>query len=723
MATAGELDQVFGDYRSLLRAHLPAVQGIHCYGPDGSTVWTESSGAGRELSGRFGRTLLDQLSAASTGSLRAELDGGLAYLISLRNEKAEHIGTVALLVPADADVAALSPERCAELVLPATRTLERELSLRVRLLEAYRRLGVQAAEERLLHEVERTIQGPPDCTAMLKRILALCRQYLQVTSAGLLISDKSIALAAGTGFSRAELVRFLGAAEVAEDQASTGLEDSDVYTGLIRNANGSTAGVLVLAGWKGNGLEFSLRRRSRVGRYLVSHIESVLERSYDSLTGLAAWPAFEMLMAEKAGADPGQTTALLYFDIDRLHLANDTLGRETGDRVLQTFAAILRDELAGHDVARISGDHFAAMLQGTDLQVARHAGERIAARFALEEFGQDDRRYRASVSVGIGNSSAVDGGELADGGALATAKVACSAAKDRGRGRVEVYEPTDLSIVRRFDDIQVVGYIRNAIDRGRLTLLGQPIVRIKDPLDGYRYFEVLVRLLDGDNRQVSPSEFISAAERYQLMEDLDRWVVTNTLALLGSSAIELKAAKARFAINLSGQSLGSEAFLGFVQQQLASSRVPPEMICFEITETVAVANLQRAQIFMHTLRKTGCRFSLDDFGTGLSSFSYLKLFPVDTLKIDGSFIRDLTTDVISQSVVAAISEVARVMQLETVAEFVQEQDVLDLLAQIGITWAQGYLLGEPAPLKGCIASAAAQPPESEANRTAERCRL
>ena len=226
-------------------------------------------------------------------------------------------------------------------------------------------------------------------------------------------------------------------------------------------------------------------------------------------------------------------------------------------------------------------------------------------------------------------------------------------------------------------------------------------------------------MLGEDDQQISPSEFLSAAERYQLMEDLDRWVVANTLKLLSGSLAMLAPAKARFAINLSGQSLGSEAFLGFVQQQLERSRVPPEMLCFEITETVAVANLQRAQTLMHTLRKSGCRFSLDDFGTGLSSFAYLKLFPVDTLKIDGSFIRDLTTNVVSQSVVAAVSEVARVMQLETVAEFVQDEPTLALLGKLGVTWAQGYLFGEPVLLTERIAGVPEMPALTERHRAAD----
>ena len=207
-----------------------------------------------------------------------------------------------------------------------------------------------------------------------------------------------------------------------------------------------------------------------------------------------------------------------------------------------------------------------------------------------------------------------------------------------------------------------------------------------------------MRLIDSDGAQVMPADFFSAAERYQLMEELDRWVVTETLQLLAVRMEDFRDLSLRIAINLSGQSLGSEQFLPFVVEQIEKSGVPAKMLSFEVTETVAMANLQRAQKFMHTLRDLGCRFSLDDFGTGLSSFAYLKLFPVDTLKIDGSFVRDITTNVTSQSVVAAIAEVARVMQLESVAEYVQDEAAMGLLKDLGVTWGQGFLLGAPEPL-------------------------
>ena len=725
MEAAESNHHVFADYAALLRAFLPEVLGFHCYGKSGGSLWSAAPHPAIELTPVFKAALTALASEPSANAARVELDGAVAYLVSLRNEKDESIAVLAILMPADAR--AMTADEFAQLILPASRTLQRELSLRVRLLEGYRKLNVQATEERLLHDVERAVQGPPDSAAMLGRILALCSHYLQVRSAAVLIPDKKIALVHGEALTEPELKGLRKTSGESPDG-----ESDDLYTVRIRGADRARIGMLVLAGW--NGPDFSARRRFRVGRYVATHIESVLERCYDNLTGLMAWPVFEKLMATTVAECAGQAPALMYFDIDRLHVANDTLGREVGDQVLARFGAILREEVAGHATTRIASDRFAALLQDTDLKTARELGERIAARFSRLEFGEGDRRFRASVSVGIGSAAAndrlsADDDAPVDGGGLATAQIACGAAKDRGRGRVEVYQPADLSIVQRFDDIQLVGGIRNAIDNGRLALLGQPIVRIKTGAEGqshgqghrhsHSYCEVLVRMLGEDDQQISPSEFLSAAERYQLMEDLDRWVVANSLQLLSASLARLAPAKARFAINLSGQSLGSEAFLGFVQQQLERSRVPPEMLCFEITETVAVANLQRAQTFMHTLRKTGCRFSLDDFGTGLSSFAYLKLFPVDTLKIDGSFIRDLTTNVVSQSVVAAVSEVARVMQLETVAEFVGDEATLALLGKLGVTWAQGYLFGEPTLLTERIASVPEKPALDGHRRSAD----
>ncbi|MBW7931062.1 MAG: EAL domain-containing protein [Gammaproteobacteria bacterium] len=426
-------------------------------------------------------------------------------------------------------------------------------------------------------------------------------------------------------------------------------------------------------------------RLDRILRYMASHVTQLLDRAYDELTGLPAWPLFEPELAAAATRGEG---VLLVMDVDRLHVFNETFGREVGNEVLQHLAGVLRETLPGQLLTRVTGDQFAALLHHVDLDEARSLGERICVRFRERRFELDGQVHRALLSIGL---SALDAVADSDGG-MGAARVALQAAKDRGRGRVEVYQSADASLVQRTDDLQMLGYVRNAIESNRLVLVAQPLMALR-PGRVMNYSEVLVRILDEDGRHVPPGEFMSAAERYQLMEDLDRWVVRTTLALLAEHGSHLDGRVARFAVNLSGQSLGSRQFLHFVESAIRSSGVPPELIAFEITESVAVSKMQQVQVFMQAMRVLGCHFSLDDFGTGLSSFAYLKLFPVDTLKIDGSFVRDLAGDVVSQSVVAAVAELARVLQMETVAEFVGDQDSLELLRRLNIGWAQGHFVG------------------------------
>lgn len=709
MADAPAQDQVLGDYAALLRILLPQACGFYCYSRDGAAIWRDPGSGAVSLDANYEAALSAFRKGDCALPERVDLAHGAAFLLPLRSEKDQTLGVLVILVEPPAST--MDAVRCLDVTRPAVQTLQRELSLRFRLLDGYRKLNVQASEERLLHEVDRLAHEDGDCTHVLGKVLALCRHYLQVDSAALLVPDRRIALIQGDGIQHAELGKILDASIEAQREGSvrTVTPDkwfgSDLYTINICHSEKRQAGILALAGWRT--ADFSQRRRSRVARYIASHIESILQRGFDTLTGFMAWSSFAELLGT-IGETPGNSHALLYFDMDRLHVANDTLGREVGDEILSGFAKIAREELPGHVLTRITSDSFAALLMDTDIEAARGHAETICSRVRLLEFGRGDRIYRASVSIGVGP---LGGGGDVEGGPLAAAKVACGAAKDRGRGRVEVYQAADESIIQRFDDIRLVGQIRNAIESDRLMLVAQPIMPIKEGT-GHPYCEVLVRFLDDEDRHVSPADFLSAAERYQLMEELDRWVVTHTLQLLEPHAARLAGTGTRFAINLSGQSLGSEQFLPFVQDRIVASCVPPEMLCFEITESVAVANLQRAQTFMHTLKRTGCKFSLDDFGTGLSSFAYLKLFPVDTLKIDGSFIHDLSTNVVSQSVVAAISEVARVMQLDSVAEFVQDEATLALLRKLGITWAQGYLFGQPASLSERIAGLAGRDSEA-----------
>jgi len=278
------------------------------------------------------------------------------------------------------------------------------------------------------------------------------------------------------------------------------------------------------------------------------------------------------------------------------------------------------------------------------------------------------------------------------------AQVACQAAKERGRGRCEMYQSSDASIVRRMDDLNLVGSIRSAIEGGRLVLYAQPIIKLKGTAN-FSHYEILVRMLDSAGNALEPSEFLGTAERYQLMQELDRWVVSKAIDTLVETCTDSDGKPLHFAVNLSGQSLGNDQFLDFVRSELSRTAVSPDRLCFEITETVAVTNLQKAQLFMKVLKDIGCQFSLDDFGTGLSSFAYLKLFPVNVLKIDGSFVQDIAENEVSRSMVSAIAEIARVMKIETVAEYVESETTLNIVREIGVDWAQGFHVGEPVRLK------------------------
>jgi EAL domain-containing protein (putative c-di-GMP-specific phosphodiesterase class I) len=275
--------------------------------------------------------------------------------------------------------------------------------------------------------------------------------------------------------------------------------------------------------------------------------------------------------------------------------------------------------------------------------------------------------------------------------------MACEAAKDHGRDRIEVYDDQDLSIIRRHDDMQLVTQIQQALDGDEFELLAQPITSLKNDAARPR-FEILLRMRDSDGNNIPTSALFSAAERYKLMPQIDRWVVSTSIAKLAENSELVDAKKVNFSINLSGQSLSDDDILKFIEEELKESGLAAEALCFEVTESAAVSNLKKAQAFIDALRVRGCKISLDDFGAGLSSFAYLKNFNVDTLKIDGSFIRDITDNRISESMVAAITQVAKVMELETVAEYVETEETRKLIAELGVDFAQGHAVGKPVPL-------------------------
>jgi len=370
----------------------------------------------------------------------------------------------------------------------------------------------------------------------------------------------------------------------------------------------------------------------------------------------------------------------LYIDADQLHVINDSFGMHVGDTVLAGIGDLIRKRIPSDGfAARISGDRFAVLLPMT-LETAEKFAESL--REAVERVGattQAESKVHVSISVGVASLAPGDA-ELMH--SLAAAETACKAAKDRGRNRVEVYQSDDASIVRRFTDINIAGQLREAIDTGHLRLDAQLIAPFARAHGARPHFELLLRMLDDKGHAVTFDRLLSAANRYQLMPVIDRWVIDSAISLLRPRAQQLADRGIAFAINFSGQSLNDDEFPEFLLDRVRQSGLDPGLLCFELTENATATNIVRAEALMHQLRELGCGVALDDFGTGVSSLAFLRRLPVTMLKIDGSFVRDVITDPRAESMVRSIAQLARTMSITTVAEYVETREICARVATL-----------------------------------------
>ncbi|OYY95245.1 MAG: hypothetical protein B7Y41_01680 [Hydrogenophilales bacterium 28-61-23] len=411
--------------------------------------------------------------------------------------------------------------------------------------------------------------------------------------------------------------------------------------------------------------------------------------AHDGLTGLTNRREFERrLQALLACAAPGVAHALLFLDLDQFKIVNDTCGHLAGDELLKRLAEMLQEQVRGGDVlARLGGDEFAVLLENCPLDRARGIAEKLRQKVRDFEFFWQDKRFEVGVSIGVAPIDAA-AGSIAE--VTAAADMACYAAKERGRNRIHVHSPDDLDMERRRNELHAAGGIRSALEENRLVLFGQEIRSIRG--DGQGHYEVLLRLRGEDGVLQAPALFIPAAERYGLMGEVDRWVVRNAFMFMAQHP------KVHLAINLSGLSLQDENFSAYITQWLTQFNVDASHVCFEITETAAITHVGHAIAFIRDLKAWGFRFSLDDFGSGMSSFTYLKNLPVDFLKIDGAFVRDIVSDPIDRAFVETINRIGQVMGMETIAEFVESDEILRELMRIGVDYAQGYGIAKPVPL-------------------------
>ncbi|MFO7604296.1 MAG: EAL domain-containing protein [Gammaproteobacteria bacterium] len=418
------------------------------------------------------------------------------------------------------------------------------------------------------------------------------------------------------------------------------------------------------------------------------------QATHDSLTGLINRNEFEHHLSHliQSAQTEGRVHALLYLDLDQFKLVNDTCGHAAGDALLKQLSFLLLQKIAAPDIlARLGGDEFGVLLHDRDMQAAHETAEALRQVVNEFRFSWDKNLFEIGVSIGL---TLIERGMENINDILGHADVACYAAKDLGRNRIHAYEPNDMDMARRRSEMQWASEITRALEENRFVLYQQRIIPV-DHRHKSESIEILVRMLDSDGQIVPPFTFIPAAERYNLMPAIDRWVIDNTLLHLSQHRHDFH----HVAINLSGTSLADDSLLGFIKARLEYHKIPPRLICFEITETAAISNLAKAVDFIEALKAEGCSFALDDFGSGLSSFTYLKTMPVDYLKIDGSFVKDLETDPIDRAMVSAINAIGHVMEIRTIAEFVENDRILAILSAIGVDYAQGYGIAKPAPLK------------------------
>jgi diguanylate cyclase (GGDEF)-like protein len=608
-----------------------------------------------------------------------------------------------------------NPKMLAKILRPAVDLIGESLVLGQQLQDAAQRSEDIAQELTLVYEVDEKIHGTSRSHAGLAQLVGQSGRFLNIAYSVLLIPSKRIRISATHSswknvnrkvldgylidhmMPKLEGKRWPTVFEIPGIEGAENTPEKGFQTLLcpLFDRHGNLEGVLAQLG-RVNAEEFAKPER-RFMAHIVRKVEYVIEQSFDTMTGLMSRVGFEAQLQESAKSisNPDETHQLIYFDLDNLQLVNDTFGHEAGDAVIIRFARMLEEDLSRHAVvSRLSGDNFCILLTNADSDKALQLAQEMREKGQVLRYLEGDKSLQVTMSIGISEFSARANDP---GQALTSARMACEAAKDHGRDRIEVYDDQNQSIIRRHDDMQLVTQIQQALDGDEFELQAQPIMSLKDGTCRPR-FEVLLRMRDSDGNNIPTSALFSAAERYKLMPQIDRWVMSATIAELAAHSELVELEQAIFAVNLSGQSLSDDDILEFVEQELKQSGLPAEALCFEVTESAAVSNLKKAQAFIDALRERGCTISLDDFGAGLSSFAYLKNFSVDTLKIDGSFIRDITDNRISESMVAAITQVAKVMELETVAEYVESEETRTLIAELGVDYAQGHAVGKPIPL-------------------------
>ena len=580
-------------------------------------------------------------------------------------------------------------------------------------------LSERYEELNLLYHFDEDIQKAGNLVTTeerIERILLKCREYLPIDMVGVIVpgdgyhlytSNESInSTAADRIFHQLKNSVSLKSRSQFELAVNNHDEAVDLSTTLIQIPYKTIMAPLVIGSNEIVGAllfanrlhqdDFSNSDR-KIAEVTAADISKILRENRDYLTNLYNRTAFEIRMARVIGNAKADGTAhvLLYMDLDHFKLINDSIGHAAGDKLLIQGSAIFRKEaLPGWYIARLGDNEFGILIENKTLEAGRRIADLIRKRVGEHRFVFDSRTFQTTVSISVVpiNRHTRNPTEL-----FAAADVACQLAKDTGRDTVRCYNPSDPGQAHFHNQIKQASTIADALENDQFILYGQEITPLFAS-GGGKHFEVLVRMRDHSGGIVSPSVFIPAAEKYGLITALDRWVVDNSLRVMTQLDSNNSRNGISCSINLSGSSVGDPEFLGYIARALRNTQISASRITFEVTETVAISNLAVALDFINSIKALGCLFALDDFGVGTSSFGSLRTLPVDYVKIDGSFVKSIVTNKLDLAVVRSINDIVHLMGLKTVAEFVENRPIFDLLKETGIDYVQGFEIDRPSLL-------------------------
>jgi diguanylate cyclase (GGDEF)-like protein len=695
----------FSAYSELITGLLTGVSAVAFFRPNGRCQWISEKSAGLKLKLAASETL-------RTGRSNRHLDSDefVTFALPLRSRH-EILGVLALtLSQADSDTWDMTVDRVEATLKPVITVLTNELGARPP--EPKSKVLTERTEElEWLFSITSELRSGSSDTAV-EQLLEAAVERIEASYGGLAIPEKRLNL------TFASPSRGSPGAAVAYQQThphlmnliqrqrkplilnkppagADGAHHQKILALPVTSQHGKITGFIAF--FKGAADPDFGRRAQYLGRHIARQIGALLDSQYDLATGLLTRVAFEERARQQLESCTETTHSVVYVDIDQLHVVNEQFGYEAGDELIVRIADLLRAPLLPSDAiaARASGDRFLIFLPGQDSTQAYDCA--VGLQKAIGEFslGSSGKPMSCSLSCGV---SRLLRGEQPVSRAIAAAELACKTAKERGRNRCEVYLDVDASMMRRRSDITGLGMLKDALANDRLVLFAQKIVSIRDP-HKVTGIECVARIATEDGRILAPAEFMPVAQRYKLLKQVDTWVIRKALSVLSPFAGMLLHSSMLVSINISGQSLSDKTLLSDIVSWIRASKVPPGRLMFELNETVAVSNLAPAEQLMRGLQKMGCRFALDDFGTGLNSLSYLKNLPVQCVKIDGSFVRDLATNPRSAAMIGAMVQLADALKIDCIGDFVESEAIFRALRELGVEQVQGAYIHQPERLE------------------------